>query len=632
MDAKAEELLKQFQNDYNRILEENFAQTLSENENVRLFFINEDQAFTDGKNIVVDPAVGDLFADRKALDDITEFLHWPKVMLVDSWNALRIITRAQTIHECLHVLYTDFPPRLCRDPKCNTKNKKTVMSLINNIIEDTYIEAVGCSFYDNMEFYLKFGRVSQCFYNRKVEGTASRALASSLPQQPQPGDEPKPPTKAELLLDYLDYMATLLLYPFVKISEPSEEIKTYIDKTKQLFLDGCVAASSAERYEYCSKIFDEILDLIPDDSEELNTQSVQMVLGGNKTHGANQNSIGDDSHKGKSQAVITRLFVDKEGNPKDDKQNTGQMMQALAEFAKDKKQAMKLVNYQGHSSSFSGDEFGAAPVHKNIKIVETYPKINLGLRKAYQNIYNRYKVNINSYNSRFVQLLKSHAMVQEEKFKFGSGITSKRLGDPQKRFWYRNMEGTAVPDMAVMLLIDGSGSMEGERRHSAMCSAVILHEVLKKQGITHSVIEHRAVYDEEQMNVNILLSFDGREEEKYNIMQLEADDNSRDGLALYWAGKYFQKVNNEHKVLIVISDGEPCHSVDDYYPPVSTKDTANVARKLIKQGINVVAISLDEKGDYSCYDALKEIYPTLIGCDDLKRLTGQLLGVIAKLL
>ena len=109
MEKEYQELLAKFQCDYNRIAEETFAQTLAENEKVRLFFINENQAFTDGRNIVVDPAEDELFADREALDNTGEFLGWPKVVLADPWNALRIITRAQTIHECLHLLYTDFP-------------------------------------------------------------------------------------------------------------------------------------------------------------------------------------------------------------------------------------------------------------------------------------------------------------------------------------------------------------------------------------------------------------------------------------------------------------------------------------------------------------------------------------------
>ena len=45
MKKGAREILKQFQCDYIRILEETFAQTLSESGQVRLFFINDNQAF-----------------------------------------------------------------------------------------------------------------------------------------------------------------------------------------------------------------------------------------------------------------------------------------------------------------------------------------------------------------------------------------------------------------------------------------------------------------------------------------------------------------------------------------------------------------------------------------------------------
>ena len=80
--------------------------------------------------------------------------------------------------------------------------------------------------------------------------------------------------------------------------------------------------------------------------------------------------------------------------------------------------------------------------------------------------------------------------------------------------------------MSVLLLIDGSGSMAGERRNSAMISSVILHEVLKKQGIQHAIVEHRAHYGEPEIDVNILVDFNAKEEEKLNIMQLDAENNT----------------------------------------------------------------------------------------------------------
>ncbi len=65
-----------------------------------------------------------LFCDCLALDKIQAFLGWPPVLLVDAQN---------------------------------------VLHLIANIIEDAYIENVGCSCYDCMELYLKFGQAADLF-------------------------------------------------------------------------------------------------------------------------------------------------------------------------------------------------------------------------------------------------------------------------------------------------------------------------------------------------------------------------------------------------------------------------------------------------------------------------------------
>ena len=114
-------------------------------------------------------------------------------------------------------------------------------------------------------------------------------------------------------------------------------------------------------------------------------------------------------------------------------------------------------------------------------------------------------------------------------------------------------------------------------------------------------------------------------------MQIDAHGDNRDGLALAWAERYINKHSSrEHKLIVVLSDGYPAHDYDDYYPPVSSKDTANIVRKIINRGTSVIAVSLDEEESYSTYEELKEIYPELVACNDLNRLTGQLLTVISR--
>lgn len=640
MEKEYQELLTKFQCDYNRIAEETFSQTLAENERVRLFFINENQAFTDGRNIVVDPAEDELFTDREALDNTGNFLGWPKVVLADPWNALRIITRAQTIHECLHLLYTDFPGRQATDPKCDTRNKKIIMGMISNIIEDSYIEAVGCSDFDNMEFYLKFGRVSRLFASHPSEGTVNRKFGKMIEAEKEEiaakarekGEEPPARTAGEQLIDFLNHMVTFLLYPMVRDEAPEDDISDYVEKAKPIFLAGSTAASPKERYEYSSKAFDLIAHLIPPDTEELSIEPIALRLGGSKTHGGGS-TIGEETHEGRSREVTTRLFTDKEGNERKNTPNIEKLMQAVQSFAKDKKASGEILSYEGCFQTFKGNDYDCAVIHKDIKINESRLKINLNLRMAYQNIYNRYKINIRSYNSHFAQIVKAQVSEREEMFQYGSGINSKRLGDIKKRYWYRNAQGEDVPDMAVLLLIDGSGSMYGARRKAAMYSAVILHEVLKAQNITHAIVEHRARGEDPEIDVNILFGFDGRDEEKLNLMQIDAYGDNRDGLALFWAERYMDRnTQNDYRLIIVLSDGAPAHDADDYYPPVSTKDTANAVRKITKRGTDIIGISLDDPDEFDCYDRLSEIYPNLVGCNDLNKLTGQLLGIIAKIL
>lgn len=639
LSKKAEQILKQFQCDYNRELEERFAQTFAEEEQLRLFFINENAAFTDGRNIIVDPAVNELFVDRAALQQTEAFLNWSReAVSADPWRALRMITRAQTIHECLHILYSDFPPGAEADPRCDTKNKTKTMAMIDNIIEDAYIEAVGCSVYDNLEMFLQFGRVSRLFASAPGEGTIRQVFGPLPEASAEPPDEAEAAEltaqieKMRLLQEYLDHMAGLLLYPMLEIPDPEPALAEYVEQTAPLFFAGSAAAAPADRYRYAQQIFDRILPLIPDDRLELKEDFLERKLGGTRTHQSAGQTIGRQARRGRVQVVTVRLFADLDGKPREPGRFPDQLAAVLADFDAEKEIVLVIVNDEGSSATVAGSRFTGTPIHNKIKVHVNRPKINLNLRRAYQNMYQRFRININSYNARFRQLLQAAVSERETRYLFGAGISSRKLGDVRKRYWYRQQPGIDLPDLAVLLLIDGSGSMSWERRNrKAMESALILHEVLRKQGMEHAIVEHRAYFEDPEMEVNILVDFHPRKNERYNLMLIDAEGDNRDGLALYWAERYINRSTHcEHKLMIVLSDGLPAHDADDYYPPVSSKDTANAAKKIMNRGTEIIAIALDESGSFECYEELKEIYPHLISCNDMNRLTGQILTLISK--
>ncbi|MCQ2576106.1 MAG: hypothetical protein MJ162_05120 [Treponema sp.] len=662
-------ILDKFQCERNRSVEESFARAFSENDEVRLFFINEDKAYTNGKNIIVDPAFCDIYRDEECLKKTEEFLQWPALVSTVPWNALKMVTRGLTLHESLHVLYSNFPGNEFKDSsfydidengnKKTHKNELKTISNISNIIEDAYIEAIGASVYDNIEMYLMFNRIAPAFAKKEVESTAADKFKIFRPEELKEFTPSEKPEKCDLseeekkllelymqflevqkktqrLIDYLDYMAGFLLFPMFDNGEPTEDIAEYVEKTKQLFLDGSIQENPDGRYKYSKQIFEIIKPLIPEDDEaELGHSLLPGKVPGQDTHNGAANSIKGQERKGRSQAVTTRLFTNLDGSEKDNPNtDVAVLINAVKSFRTDEESADEITSYTGFTVKHTGNSVGATPVHKNIKINEHHPKINLNLRQAYKNIYNQYHLNINSYNSRFLQILRAQVPVRENRFQFGSGIDSKHMGDPKKRIWFRNQKGNEVPDMSVLLLIDGSGSMWGERRNSAMISSVILHEVLKKQGIEHAIVEHRGHFEEPEIDINILVDFNAKEEEKLNIMQLDADGDNRDGLALYWAEKYInQKTFCDNKLIIVLSDGEPAHQYDEYYGPVANKDTENAAKKIINRGTNIIAVALDNDCDdeeYSTYESLKEIYPHLVQCKDLKRLTGQILNIVSK--
>ena len=281
------------------------------------------------------------------------------------------------------------------------------------------------------------------------------------------------------------------------------------------------------------------------------------------------------------------------------------------------------------------NDFNCSNLHKNIALDVIKPKINRNLKKAYQNIVSKYQLTINSHSSQIHQFLKMSIEEKEEKKIFGSSIDSKYLIDIKKRYWYKNVINQNVPNICFLFMIDGSGSMEGERIQGIISAMVILHEVLKKNSIQHSIVEHRAFYDEKKVTHNVLIDFKSKNEEKYNILTLKANEGTREGFSLYWAEQHITKNSySDQNIIIMISDGAPSHTCDDeidYIPPISIKDTADAAKNIIKRGTNIIALSLDTPDDDECYRQLKLIYPHVISCVDMTKFTGQLLHIVSRL-
>lgn len=662
LNPRQKELLRSFQCDSIRAIEEQFAQILTERSNVRVFFINENRCFTNGKNITIDPAERELFADKEALQSAEKHLAMDNSISSDPWLALSLNTRASNIHESLHILYSTFPPPWAHDDRAGSDMRRVVLANISNVIEDAFIEAAGCSLYDNLEQYLLWNRVALFYTKYEAPGTLKQrfmdvgitvniAAIDGFDDSGNQGDEKtdqpvidENAIKFAKLLTYLNYMGTLVLYPFLEAEEPPPIIAEYAEKSKALWFEAAACGNSARRNEYVLQIFDVIEPLIPDETMAL-PAVLQEMLDDMKAQYPRDDSFTNHSSEGKEVRVTRRLFTDLNGKPISLDPAKEKLNSAIQSSKEEKEKFEQKQPNKTSTVTYSPEDFDCSGLHKGVRLNVTKPKINMNLRRAYQNKVAKHQLTINSHAANISKYLNVNIEKREERKLFGSGISSKHLGDPKKRQWYKTITDEGIPDIGFLFMIDGSGSMEGARMENVISAMVIIHEVFRKNEIQHSIVEHRAIYCKPLINHTILVDFHCKNSEKYNILGLGADQGTREGFSLYWAERHLQNnCTSEKKIIVMISDGAPMHSFEggrDYTPPLSIKDTAEAAKKIIRRGTPIIALALsnseeddgfDDEIDDVAYEQLKLIYPDVIACTDVSKIAAQLLHLITKLL
>ncbi len=109
-------------------------------------------------------------------------------------------------------------------------------------------------------------------------------------------------------------------------------------------------------------------------------------------------------------------------------------------------------------------------------------------------------------------------------------------------------------DFVVDVLIDASGSQRKRQGQVAM-QAYILSEALSIANVPHRVMSFCTFWD-----YTILHRFREYEDDRSaneNIFEYNTSSNNRDGLAIKAAGYELLNREEEHKILIVLSDGRP---------------------------------------------------------------------------
>ena len=166
-------------------------------------------------------------------------------------------------------------------------------------------------------------------------------------------------------------------------------------------------------------------------------------------------------------------------------------------------------------------------------------------------------------------------------------------------------------DFVVSILLDASGS-QAKRQHQVASQGYIISSALSEAGIPHCVESFCTFWD--YTILQRFRDFDDPDAADKNLFQFRASANNRDGLAIRIVTDTLLKRPEEHKILLILSDGKPndtgrqhtgSEGVMPYTDEVAVKDTAFEVRKARAGGIAVLGIFA---GDYEDLAAEKKIF------------------------
>lgn len=216
-----------------------------------------------------------------------------------------------------------------------------------------------------------------------------------------------------------------------------------------------------------------------------------------------------------------------------------------------------------------------------------------------------------------------------------TGLSSGKINPNQlyrqdKLVFYKRRGKSDEADLAIVLLVDESGSMcWGRRFRYAQQAAMLLYEVCAALKIPLAVIGFDAAHGGDEVRHRHYVDFNSRDKrEKYKLAYIDYHYENRDGYSIKYAGEYLARRPEEDKILIVISDGAPAHPSrrDSYSGSLGIQDSGRAVKELERKGIKVFGLAI---GDGKTQ--IKKIYTrNYIDIPDLKYLPGRLVNLIER--
>ena len=192
------------------------------------------------------------------------------------------------------------------------------------------------------------------------------------------------------------------------------------------------------------------------------------------------------------------------------------------------------------------------------------------------------------------------------------------------KVFYKNSLPNEIPELAVGLLLDESGSMcSCDRCTYARASAIILYDFCQSLDIPVTVYGHSTGYDTVELySYAEFESYD--RDDKYRLMDISARGSNRDGAALRFVAEQLSKRPEAVKILILVSDGQPADS--GYGGSAAEEDLRGIKQEYQRKGILFVAAAIG-----SDKENIQRIYgDSFLDITDLNQLPTKLTNVVKR--
>ena len=179
---------------------------------------------------------------------------------------------------------------------------------------------------------------------------------------------------------------------------------------------------------------------------------------------------------------------------------------------------------------------------------------------------------------------------------------------------YRQERTVRADRMAVCVLVDESGSMEGEKIEAARDTAVLLNEAIS--GIRNVDLYIYGHTTENGQFVKLNAYREGKApKDKHVLGSIDADWSNIDSKAIREAASRVRARTREKCLFFVVSDGAPCEPVENVRKAV---------KELSRDGFSFVSIGIDFEYDPSA------MYDHHVSMTDMSRLAPELGKMIKK--